>query len=420
MKDYDQFERDLIYNKDEDDTFIYKNTKHVSTFRKPRIIHLTSNHLKNLLRDRIQLMFVIGFPIIFIFLFSLQADSISSVTYDIYIINNDIAGFEDDPDEFKYPYNISASFALIELFKDEQFQNIFSIKVINDIPYEEAIQRLENEEYHGLLVIEPNFSEKIFYMDTFILGNPEVQIITIKDELVLKLLTETTHQLVNVISININGGEPPELILQDDSYFGRLTYFDLFLPAILIASILMCISQVATHFAAEKESGTLRRLSTTSVSRYQILISGALAQFIITTFQITLMITLGMILGAFIHPNANWFLLYLILILVTSSALGLGLLLASFLKSYNQAGIFVWFVILPLQFLGGLFTYGNEFEYSHIFPTYWALHALRLVMLYDITAWEIIGYDLTYLAIFTIVVITIGILLFHRKTAILT
>ncbi len=417
MKDYDQFDRELVYYKDQEGKFIYKHIRHISPFRKPRIMHLTSNHLKNMLRDKIQLIFIIGFPIIFILLFSFQAEAISNVKYDIFIINNDIVGSEDD--QYNY-YNYGASLIFIEALKAEQFRDLFSVTVLINSSIEEAMSRLNREEFHGLLVIESDFSEKIFWEETNVIGNPKVDITTINDQLVLKLITETTTQIVNSISIQVNGGESPELRIQNEVYFGNLTYFDIFLPAIIIASILMCISQVATHFAGEKEKGTLKRLSTTAVSRSEILISGALAQFIITSFQSTLMLTLGMILGAFVHPNANWSAIYIILFLLTFSALGLGLLLASFLKSYNQAGVFVWFIILPLQFLGGLFTYGNEFAYSFLFPTFWAVHALRMVMLYGIDSWSVIGFDITYLIIFSLVVLIMGILLFRRKKAILT
>ena len=354
----------------------------------------------------------------FILLFSLQVETVSHISYDIHIINNDIAGFEDDDDYFSYNYSISLEF--IKALQDEQFREFFSITVVNASSYEAEIQSLNNEEFQGLLIIESSFSEKLLYEETGIHGNPKVDIITINDELAYNLITRITAQIINSISLQLYEGEFANLEIETDLNLEKFTFFDLFFPSIIIASILLCISQVATHFTAEKESGIILRLSTTAISRSQILISGVLAQFLITGFQIILMFSLGTILGVDIHPNANGILIILILSLMTFSALGLGLLLASFLKTYNQAGIFSWFIILPFLFLGGIFTYGAEFEYSFLFPTYWATHALQMVMLYGINSWKAIGFDIIYLIIFSLIITTIGILLFQRKKAIFT
>ncbi|MFX1275371.1 MAG: ABC transporter permease [Promethearchaeota archaeon] len=417
MKDYDEFDRDLVYFKDQKRDFVAKHYRHVARFRLPRILHLTNNHLKNMLRDRIQVIFIIGFPILFMLLFSMQIESVSHISYNLIIINHDVEG-AGEPGSIDYLSKAGGSDAFIQALNYDEFKDYVKIIGTNNYTLLEAIQALNTEKCHGIIIIEQNFTEKIIGSE--VTGQPEIEVKTIDDKIAYEVITQVTTQIVNSMIILYKGGNPTSLEIDSDLNLQTFTFFDVFLPPILVASILICISQVATHFAGEKETGTMRRLSTTAVSRSQILISGALSQFMITAFQVTIMLTLGMLIGAYVHPNANWLLIFMVLALVTFSALGLGLLLASFLKTYNQAGLFAWFIILPLLFLGGIFTWGAEYQYSYFFPTYWASYVLRMIMLYALDSWDIIGFGVTYLIIFTLIVTTIGILLFQRKKAILS
>lgn len=192
--------------------------------------------------------------------------------------------------------------------------------------------------------------------------------------------------------------------------------FDLMVPAILIAGPTILIMQLATHFAEEKEFGTLQRLITTPASRSSILLSGLLAQLIVGVIQIIIFLLLIILFGAEINPDANLFLLFFIPFLVTFSSLGFGLFLASFVKNSSSAGGIAWFIILPLQFLGGVVTHP---PFIGFLPTALAVDSLRSVMTDGILTFEVVGLRLIYLIIWGVVVSLIGLLLFQRKTAIL-
>ena len=131
-----------------------------------------------------------------------------------------------------------------------------------------------------------------------------------------------------------------------------LEVYNIFAPGVIILAPIVLISQLAGHFADEKESGTLQRLITTPVSRQTILLSGLFSQLVVAAIQIVIMLLLTLLFGASFHPNANIFLLFFIPFLVAFTSLGFGLLLASFVKTAGSAGGLAWFIILPLQFLG--------------------------------------------------------------------
>ena len=386
----------------------------------PRLFHLTANHLRNMLRDKIQVIFLIGFPLAFMILLGLQTESLDRMSYDVLIINDDIIGFEEDPENILYIYNTSASLQFMGILESEELQGAVKIAGYNTHSIAEAKVLLRKEKCHALIVIGENFSEAMYREKTGCQDKIELNITTINDDIVKMVIETIATQIVESMSLQLNGVDYANVTTQNSVDYVELSIFDIFVPGILVAGVLVCISQVAAHFAGEKERGTMIRLATTAVSRREILLSGALSQFIVTTFQIILMLLIALMLGAYIHPNANWFLLIFILTLLIFSVIGMGLTIASFLKDSMSASLYSWFLIIPLQVLGGIFTYGAEFEYSFIFPTYWAVHALRVIMLNGIGTWEAIGVDIIYLTVFGLATTLIGVLLFQRKKAILS
>ena len=187
-------------------------------------------------------------------------------------------------------------------------------------------------------------------------------------------------------------------------------------PGLLITGPVVIISQLTSHVAEEKELGTLQRLTTTPVSRETILLSGLASQLVVGAIQIVILLILASVFGATFHPDGNVVILFLIPFLVTFTSLGFGLILASFIKNASSAGGLAWFVILPLQFLGGSFM---EEPIIDFLPTSLAVEAMKEVMVFGNITFEAIGLNLILIALWGIAGIAVGITLFQRKTAIL-
>jgi ABC-2 type transport system permease protein len=187
-------------------------------------------------------------------------------------------------------------------------------------------------------------------------------------------------------------------------------------PGLLITGPVVVISQLASHFAEEKELGTLQRLTTTPVSRFTILFSGLLSQLFIGAIQIVILLIMSSLFGVYFHPDVNIPLLFVIPFLVTFTSLGFGLILASFVKSSSSAGGLAWFIILPLQFLGGSF---SDEPIVDFLPTSLAVEAMQSVMIYGNVSFDVVGLNLILILIWGIIGVIIGVVLFQRKTAIL-
>jgi ABC-2 type transport system permease protein len=387
--------------------------------KKNRLVSLTFKNLKTMFRDKGNMAWIILYPLFFILIFGVAFGGAGTAQkYDIIIINHDIDGIinPESPANFNYT---NASLTLFSILTSENLSDTIVIKGYNNYTNDEAFEELRYERIHAVIIIDVNFSEALYNVTGFEDYIPKINVTTIADEVVRNVVTSIISQIVNQISVGFYGAEQAEINSEIVIDSVELAVMDLMVPGFIMAGVLVCVSQLATHFAEEKEKKTMERLSTTPVPRRDIILSGLIAQLTVAAFQITLMIFLAtQVFGSFVHPDANWFLIFLIPILFTFSSLGLGMILASVVKSENSAGGFAWLLILPMQFLGGIFTYGVEIPGAQFIPTTYAVHAMRVVMLNGVGTWDAIGGDIIFITAFGIITTLIGVILFQRKSAI--
>ena len=372
------------------------------------LYHLTIKNIKTMFRDRGQLIWLIGYPLLLIIIFSLAFGFSSSRSdYNLVLFNYDTedSGIPGNPANY--------SLLLIDILETNLSNSIDIIGTQENYTKDEAKNLLKYEKIDAIIYISHNFTEKIYF------GlEPEINVTTVPDQIAETVINSILKQIVDSIIIYHNGVKPSRINSEMLLNTVKITQFDFIAPGFLISGVLVCISQLALHFSEEKNKGTLKRLSTTPVSRSNILFSGMLSQLLVAFCQTIILLVCLLIFGAFFNPNANILLLIFIPMLFAFTALGFGTLLASLVKSEETAGLLAWFIILPLQFLGGLFFY-FESPIMKFVPTSYAAHAMRLVMVEGINTWNAIGEDILVLIGFGAISTLLGIILFRRKTAIL-
>ncbi len=370
---------------------------------KGHILSLSIKNIKTMFRDRTQMLWIIGYPFILIVVFSLAFGfTAARPEYDVIVFDEDGQLPENDNE-----------FSLLLIGIIETYLDDFIDLNTTSYTHEEAEEELKFEEIDGIIYIPNNFTEAIKNNYT-----AKISITTIPDPVTEGVISSIIKQIVDNIIIIHNNGTPSEIDTNRYSNTVQLTSFDYTAPAFIIAGITVCISQLALHFAEEKETGTLKRLNTTPVARRNILFSGMLSQLVVIAVQIVILILLLFLFGAYFSPEVNIFLLVLIPMLFAFTCLGFGILLASLTRSQSSAGGLAWFIILPLQFLGGVFFLIDN-PVSDYIPTTYANHAMRLIMVSGVSTWEALGTDILVLLGFGLVLTILGIILFQRRTAIL-
>ncbi len=365
----------------------------------PRLWNLTVKNLKTMFRDKAQLAWIFGYPLLFIVIFAIAFGGATDYPmYDVVVFNEDEGGYFSE--------------LLVNILEDDLDETLNVNKDYDN--YNDALEDLKYEKFDAIIIIEKNFSLAILNNQS-----AEVEITAINDQVVEGVIASILNQIINDMTLKYNNLTLADVNSKKVVDSIELEAIDYLAPGFIIAGTLVIVSQLATHFAEEKEKKTLERLATTPVARRDIILSGMFSQLAVAAVQTIIMLLVAtQIFGAYIHPDSNLLLLFLIPMLFAFTCLGLGLILASFLKSASGATGLIWLIILPLQFLGGIFSYGVDVPLSEFIPTTYAVHAMRLVMTSGITAWEAIGMDLIVLTCTGIAFTIVGILLFQRKTAI--
>ena len=158
---------------------------------------------------------------------------------------------------------------------------------------------------------------------------------------------------------------------EDGTYMiNGLTTFDVEFPGIVVYTIGISTVTSAVMFAMSKKNGTLERMDSMPVSRGKVFLGAVISEAIFMNLQLILIFGFGYgILGAHFEP-AMMVIGYLIAMIYGIGAIGLGLIIASFLNSPEGANGIAMLTHMSLMFVSGSFF---PLDNSSVFftPQYW-------------------------------------------------
>ena len=134
------------------------------------------------------------------------------------------------------------------------------------------------------------------------------------------------------------------------------TYFDYQAPGLIVFALLLQVSSVAQDLARETESGTLTRLKMSNMRSFDLLFGTLLTWIVIAVVQILLLFGVAVALGFKWSGGANSIgLAVFIGIIGGIASISLGLLLAAFARNERQAAQLGVLIAVPVSFLTGAF-----------------------------------------------------------------
>ncbi|MFA6907396.1 MAG: ABC transporter permease [Candidatus Micrarchaeia archaeon] len=171
-----------------------------------------------------------------------------------------------------------------------------------------------------------------------------------------KIITDSRSQISGITSRSPDFIIAPMLALPD-YLFGKRPFFEFMLPSVL-PLILMFVSLflASTSLVKEKRSGTLARVYTSQVNRFEYAVLKVLSY---TVLLIPIAILLALIASLFYHmfPAADpgmWFYVLQALVLLILAFVSLGVLIAVYSESEATAFLACLVFGLPLLFVSGL------------------------------------------------------------------
>jgi ABC-2 type transport system permease protein len=225
-----------------------------------------------------------------------------------------------------------------------------------------------------------------------------------------------------------------KLAFSEDSSFmiNGLTTFDVEFPGIVVYTIGISTVSSAVMFAMSKKNGTLQLIDSMPVSRGKVFLGAVMSETIFMNIQLIIIFGFGYgILGA--HFELAWMPLgYLIAMIYGVAAIGLGLIIASFLNSPEGANGFAMLAHMSLMFISGSFF---PLDNGSVFftPQYWVKQVyLQLTvvgnsfsdLLYSGTiitptseaTWIPIWGGILMILAFAATFIVLGVKIFQKKT----
>lgn len=190
-------------------------------------------------------------------------------------------------------------------------------------------------------------------------------------------------------------------------------------PAFVVLFTFFLVNFMASSFIEERELGTLRRIQASRMSPLQLLVGKTLPFFIVSLLQSVLLFLSGRLMFGMswgVHP-----VLLIPVVLATSiSATGLGLLVATFVRTEAQVVSYSTFLVVVLAGISGCYMPRDWLptlmqQVSLATPHAWALIAYQELLTRDQPRLQLILECCGMLILFGLVTFTLGSLRFYRS-----
>jgi ABC-2 type transport system permease protein len=197
----------------------------------------------------------------------------------------------------------------------------------------------------------------------------------------------------------------------------KMGQFDFFGPVLLGFFVFFFVFLIAgVSFLRERTTGTLERLLSSPLRKWEIVVGYVLGFGIFTMIQATIIASYAIYVLGMLMEGAFGFVL-LITLLLSLTALTLGILLSAFANNELQMIQFIPIIVVPQIFFSGLFNLDTISDWlswiGPLTPLYYAADALRDVMVRGY-GWTDIYLDILVMAGFSILFMMLNILALRK------
>ena len=163
--------------------------------------------------------------------------------------------------------------------------------------------------------------------------------------------------------------------------------FKLFMIPALFAIVVMLMTGFlpALNIVSEKETGTIEQINVTPVSKWSFILAKLIPYWIIALFVITVCLLLAWAVYGVTSVGPLW-LVYLLAMLLALFFSSFGLIISNYSDTMQQAIFVMWFFVVILLLLSGLFTPTRSmpswsYLTTYINPVHYFVEAVRTVFI---------------------------------------
>ena len=163
--------------------------------------------------------------------------------------------------------------------------------------------------------------------------------------------------------------------------------YKLFMIPALFAIVMMLMTGFlpTLNIVGEKESGTIEQINVTPVSKWSFILAKLIPYWLIALFIITVCLLLAWIVYGITPAGPVW-LVYVLAMLLALFFSSFGLIVSNYSDTMQQAMFVMWFFVVSIMLLSGLFTPTRsmpEWAYltTYINPMHYFIEAIRTVFI---------------------------------------
>ena len=167
-------------------------------------------------------------------------------------------------------------------------------------------------------------------------------------------------------------------------YNKHLNYKVFMIPALLaVVMMLMCGFLPALNIVGEKESGTIEQINVTPVSKWSFILAKLIPYWLIALFAVTVCLLLSWAVYGITCQGPLW-LVYMLAMLLALFFSSFGLIISNYSDTMQQAVFVMWFFIVCIMLLSGLFTPTRSmpswaYATTYVNPMSYFIEAVRTV-----------------------------------------
>jgi ABC-2 type transport system permease protein len=363
------------------------------------------------IRDWKILILTFVFAPFFIYMMYLYLGDTGSMRYNIVIVNNDVNG--------QLAGELIAEWSSL---KSENGESVLDISIREDtIPAQEMIK---NRDADLFITIPEGFSSGF---EQFISGRtkflPSIESYGDRSNVRFMIAASLADYVVFNFIGTITGTELPVNIKY--KYAGRskqISEFDLYVPAMLVLSIIMILFTAGASIVREIEKDTITRLSLSNLKSPGFMTALSLNQVIIGLICMLLTFLAAVSVGY--RTSGSLSLLILIGALTCFSVIAISIITSCFIKTMFgllTLGCFPFFILMffsdcfmPLPKIDIMQIAGHQIYLNDILPTATATRAMNKILNFN-SGFNEIRFEILLILLLSLVYYTIGILLFKRK-----
>lgn len=299
---------------------------------------------------------------------------------------------------------------------------MFKVKKIMDP--ESGKRELKNRDADLLLIIPADFSLRLRqYLGKNDDGVPQLSNVgdhgSARFSIAAALADFITYSYISEVA---NVKIPLQIDFQSITQGRSLNEFDLYVPALLVLSIIMVLFTAAASLIKEVDKGTITRLILSKLTTFEFITAIAANQVLIGTVALGLTYLSALHVG--FRSSGALPLLLFIGALCSLAIVAISVLVAAFIKTIFElltVGVFPFFVLMffsecmfPLPRIALFRLAGHSFYANDVLPTALTVKAFNKILNFQAGLGDL-SFEIGGIVIMTLVYFALGVWLFRRR-----